>query len=135
MISPNFHFPAFKPLKQKSANFSVKCYVVHILGFAGHTFSVSTTQLCPSSSNEATDNMERKAQLYSSRPITSLAASPTKLPLLHHALATVFLFLEHSKLLHWGLCTCCSILWAALLPKQHMSDSSQFIIINSGRFP
>lgn len=127
-----FHFPAFCRSQQ---TFSVKGYVVNIFGFAGSMFSVSTTQLGPSSRNEAQTIWKEKGSCVPVKLITSLTPSPTHLPLLHPASATFFPFLEHSKLLPRGLCTRCSILWAALLLKQHMSDISQFIIINSERFP
>lgn len=44
-------------LEQKLANFSVKGWIVNILGFVGHLVSAATTELCPCST-KAKDNME-----------------------------------------------------------------------------
>lgn len=61
-FSPIITIPTSSPrwtdlvhLDQELANFSVKSHLVNILGFAGYTVSVATTQLGLQSTNAATD--------------------------------------------------------------------------------
>lgn len=43
--------------EQESVNFSVKSKIINSLGLAGHTVSVTTTQLCPGSKKADIDIM------------------------------------------------------------------------------